>query len=136
MPLLEGRLDSLLTRALDALAFRQRITAHNLANVNTPGYKRATLPFEAWLRQAYAEASPGLSLARTHSGHLLPKRREQTQPSVVIDRSTSLRNDGNNVDIERESAQLVQDALTYQALIAQVNRRLAALRSVINDGRR
>lgn len=130
------RMDALVSQALDALAFRQRVTAHNIANVNTPGFKRATVPFEQVLRKAYVESGTNLPLARTHSGHLMPTKERRSQPPVVLDRATSLRNDGNNVDIERESAQQAKDTLLYQALITQMNRRLAGLRSVIHDGRR
>lgn len=128
--------DVVLSRALDALTLRQRVTANNIANVNTPGFKRGTVPFEQWLRRAVADSGADLPIARTHSGHLMPKASANTQPSVVIDRATSIRNDGNNVDIERESAQQAKDTLMYQAVITQVNRRISALRSVIHDGRR
>ncbi len=136
MASLDHGIDNLLTYALDALSLRQRVTANNIANVNTPGFKRGTVPFEAELRRALEKSNERLLPSRTHPRHLLPKAFTPNTPSVVIDRSTALRNDGNNVDIEREAAQQAKDALLYQAVIAQVNRRIGALRSVIHDGRR
>jgi len=129
-------IDGVLSYALDALALRQQVTANNMANVNTPGFKRGTVSFESHLQEALAKPSR-VALARTHAKHL-PSGSPVTlkKPSVVIDRHTSLRNDGNNVDIERESAQMTKDTLQYQAIIEQVNRRMGTLRSVIHDGRR
>lgn len=128
------RVDQVLTHVLDALAFRQTLTANNIANVNTPGFKRAAFPFEQHLQQALS-SSNNLPVVRTHPNHLAARGIDY-KPSVVIDRRTTLRNDGNNVDIERESAQQAKDTLAYQAVIAQLNRRYSALRSVIHDGRR
>lgn len=128
------RVDRVLSQALDAIAFRQRVTANNMANVNTPGFKRGTVPFEQWLERAMS-SNTNLPISRTHAGHLTP-RGGNYQPSVEIDRNTTLRNDGNNVDIEREAAQEAKDTLLYNAVITQVNRRISALRSVIHDGRR
>lgn len=136
MPSRYQGIDNLLTYTLDALSLRQRVTANNIANVNTPGFKRGTVPFEAELRRAIDMSRSTLLPSRTHPRHLLPKSYTPQAPSVVVDRSTTIRNDGNNVDIEREVAQQAKDALLYQAVISQVNRRFGALRSVIHDGRR
>lgn len=136
MPSQYQRIDNLLSFTLDALSLRQRVTANNIANVNTPGFKRGTVPFEAELRRAVETSGSRLLPSRTHPRHILPKSYTPKAPSVVIDRSTTIRNDGNNVDIEREAAQQAKDALLYQAVISQVNRRFNALRAVIHDGRR
>lgn len=55
--------------------------------------------------------------------------------TVRSDGSTVMRNDGNNVDIEREAAQLAKDTILYNALVQQLNARYTALRSVIREGR-
>jgi len=134
---MSGRLfssvDHLLTRALDGVSSRQRATAHNLANAETPGYKRQTVPFEAVLQQSLTEHGRQ-SMSRTHPKHL--EGSYSSGPPVAMTPDVNvMRNDGNNVDIEREAAQLAKDTILYNALVQQVSSRYSALRSVIRDGR-
>jgi len=131
--------DRLLERALDGVAARQRVTAHNIANVNTPGYKRYRLSFEESLRQAVEKSEHRrLKGAITHPRHIpIGERSSLERPfRVERDMTTTMRNDGNNVDIEAELAQLTKDQVFYQALADQVARRYAMLRAVITEGRR
>lgn len=122
-----------LSRSLDAAILRQQVTAHNLANLNTPRFKRSTVIFETQLRQAIAETKAGL--VGTHplhrsTGDALP------EPRVYVERQTAMRADGNNVDLEREMLDLVMNQLRYQSLVRQINGRCDDWRYVINEGRR
>lgn len=131
--------DKLLERALDGLTQRQRITAHNIANVNTPGYKSLRLSFESVLAEAVRNQSPGISGTRTHPQHIAFPDRSAHIPHrfpVYPERSTTMRNDGNNVDIERERAQLLKDEVHYSAIVQQIEKRFAMLKDVIREGRR
>lgn len=123
-----------LEKALDTAVLRQRNIAHNIANINTPGYKRYEVRFEDKLKEAL-ELNPGLPLYRTHPLHL-PSGRTDISPEVVKDDSTTMRTDGNNVDIDREMVELAQNSLNYYVAVQQLNTRLAMLRYVINEGRR
>lgn len=135
-----GLTDRLLERALDGVAERQRITANNIANVDTPGYKRYALPFEEELRAALAGRSrSGLAGRVTHPAHIpFGKRRSALDGPFhpVVDPSTSMRNDGNNVDIEAEMVQVAKDEVFYNALAQQVTKRYAMLLDAIKEGRR
>ncbi|NLN15987.1 MAG: flagellar basal body rod protein FlgB [Firmicutes bacterium] len=122
--------DGLLVRAMDYAAARSRALTANIANANTPGYKRVDVSFATHLREAER-----LPLARSHQAHL-PGRRETAAIQYVQEGETSMRNDGNNVDLEREMAFLVQTSMFYDAVLDQYNRRLASLRAAINEGRR
>ncbi len=132
--------DRLLERALDGVAARQRVTAHNIANVNTPGYKRHRLSFEESLHQAVEKAERRrLAGTVTHPRHIpIGERSSPLERPFRVERdmTTTMRNDGNNVDIEAELAQLTKDQVFYQALADQVARRYAMLRAVITEGRR
>ncbi|PRR70272.1 Flagellar basal body rod protein FlgB [Moorella humiferrea] len=123
-----------LEKALDAATLRQRVIAHNVANVNTPGFKRSDVSFEEKLARALG-VEPGVELYRTHPGHL-PAGGLELTPEVVPDNSTTMRQDGNNVDIDREMVDLVQNSLNFNFAVQQLNGRLAMLRYVINEGRR
>ncbi|MDN5362880.1 MAG: flagellar basal-body rod protein FlgB [Moorella sp. (in: firmicutes)] len=123
-----------LEKSLDAATLRQRTIAHNIANVNTPGFKRYEVSFEGQLRQALG-LEPGLPLYRTDPYHLPMGGGDLTQ-AVIQDNTTTMREDGNNVDIDREMVDLAQNSLNFNFATQQLNTRLAMLRYVINEGRR
>lgn len=126
-----------LESTLDRTSARGSVLAHNLANVNTPGYKRMDLSFGDTLATALAGAGGGrLRLATTHPQHLRPSLSGNSGPRLVRGTGTTLRNDGNNVDIEAEMAVLSENAYYYQALVQEMNNRLGILRLAINEGRR
>ncbi|MGI6559150.1 MAG: flagellar basal body rod protein FlgB [Limnochordia bacterium] len=122
--------EGLLVRAMDYAAARSRALAANIANANTPGYKRVDVSFATHLSEAKR-----LPLARSHEAHLAG-RRETASIEYVQEGGTTMRNDGNNVDLEREMAFLVNTSMFYNAVLDQYNRRLASLRAAINEGRR
>lgn len=112
--------------ALDGLSARHAAISHNIANVNTPGYKRQTVPFEAALARAVQEnVSPCTGAA---CGPVKAFR-----PPIVRDTTTSARPDGNNVDIEREMVQLVDNSLRYEVLSQYVGGFFSSLKMVINS---
>lgn len=134
-----------LDRALTRSSVRGELLANNLANVNTPGYKRLDLVFEDILASVSGSAagsgagSPPASLrpAVTSSAHIAGSRTTASSaPQVTRAGGTSLRNDGNNVDIEAEMALLAENSLYYQALVREMNNRLSALRLAVTEGRR
>ena len=53
---------------------------------------------------------------------------------MVQDNTTAMRNDGNNVDPDREMALVAENQLYYQALVEAVSRKLSSLRSAITEG--
>ncbi len=119
---------------LDWAAKRQRTIANNIANVDTAGYKRRDVTFPETLTQAAKNQDKELSLMRTHERHLLPSTNEDL--STTVHMGTSHRNDGNNVDIELETAELAKNSLYYNALIERVGGHFRNLRMVISEGRR
>ena len=104
-----------LTQLMDAAALRHRVIAQNVANVNTPGYRRREVAFEDSLAKALA--SPG---SRPHV----------TPQVVVVDGPERV--DGNTVDIDREMGDLTKNALLYQAAAQIVSSRVASLRAAIS----
>lgn len=138
--------DGVLRRALGAHTMRLQAHAHNLANANTPGFKRFAVEFETALQRelqsttglAGTAAEQGrLPLRTTHPRHLpMSVPPGQAQPRWVRDEATHMRNDGNNVDPDREMAELARTQLTYQALTRVVADRYRRLRSVLEQGGR
>lgn len=115
MDLLITPLMIMLEKKLDAAALRQKVIANNLANVDTPGFKKSHVEFEDVLRQAQNKDS--LRLRTTDSRHIdFSINIQAAQARVVIDNSTSQRNDGNNVDIDSEMTALAKNGIDYQAI--------------------
>ncbi len=118
--------------ALGGLARRQEAIASNLANIDTPGYTRKAIDFEAALRTRLTPGGiEGGSLLRTDSRHLarpeaLGGGSEATGRDVV-----SSRNDANSVSVDEEMSLMAETQLRYQALAQTVGTRMGTLRSVI-----
>jgi len=102
-----------LKSAMDASMLRQEIHAHNIANAETPGYKRRYVEFESILQKALDEKRVKLEITNSKHMKALPL---PVRPVVRIDYSTTYRNDGNNVDIDREVVEMVENGMRYQVL--------------------
>jgi len=94
-----------------------RTISQNIANVNTPGYRRQYVSFEDAVGQIL-EAEAG----QTGRGLTAEIREEEGLP---------LRADGNNVDIDREMGELNRNSLLYQTFSQVLASRLATMRSAI-----
>ena len=120
--------------ALGAAALRHRVISNNIANVNTPGFKKSEVSFEDQLESLLNGDGKKVALVRTHEKHLpLPER--QVGPVVKEITNTSLRVDGNNVDIDAEMAGMAKNTIYYDALAQQISKYFSGLRSVITGGR-
>ena len=117
-----------LAAALRGAAARHASLAHNLANVDTPGFVRSDLDFEEALAHALhrARRAPERAADLIAALPLRPRR----------DRAAPARADGNNVDIDREMAALARNALRYQAASEALAARIRMLRTAIHEGRR
>lgn len=116
------------TRALDASSLRHQVISHNLANANTPNYKRQDVVFETQLSRAM-EQDRRCGVGRGSSAV------SGVTPQVVTLKTTSTRMDGNNVDLEAEAVSLAENTLRYEVLSQSVGGYFSGLKSVINGGR-
>lgn len=107
--------------ALDATWKRNEVINENIANVDTPGYKRQEVSFEEYLEKAI-EVNGKKDLDQI----------KHIQPSVYTENhNLSYRKDGNNVDIDTEMVYLAENQLRYNTLISQVNYNFERLKSVM-----
>lgn len=133
--LLQSTQVSVLEKALSAASLRHKVISNNIANVNTPKFKKSEVSFENQLELAMsAEKSP---IARTHERHLPIKSTslDDVEPTINTITTTSFRNDDNNVDIDSEMAGLAKNSITYSAVADQINKYFSNLKSVINGGK-
>jgi len=89
-------------KALDAVVLREGAIANNIANLETPGYKRVDLApsFETELARASASADP--------------QQINSLQPSLAVDTTATASSlDGNTVHLESELMQMNQNSMTH-----------------------
>lgn len=123
---------NVLAKSLDASSLRQKVLADNVANVDTPGFKRSDVDFQAALASALGEQGQTLPLKETLQGHL-PGVADSGSNIVVKDQSTAFRNDGNNVDIDKEMSNVAENGLYYNSTTQAISSQLALLRMVIQE---
>jgi flagellar basal-body rod protein FlgB len=128
----------LLQNALRAAELRQTVYSNNVANVDTPGYKRQDVEFEDILNQNLLDvpvAEPGTRFIPVQNPAASDwENLANVSPVVIQDNTSKVDNNGNNVDIDAEMAKLAMNQIRYNALIQDVNIRLNRLRSAINGG--
>ena len=119
---------SAMSRGLQAANLRQEVISNNIANVNTPGYKRKDLDFEGVLKQELGRCkhtSLDTKIDNLHMDHL--------NPSVYTDLSNySYRLDGNNVDIDVEEVEYASEQIRYQGITAGINNEFNRMKTVIS----
>lgn len=126
---------SLMEKQLDAKWLRNTVLSNNIANADTPGYKRSDVSFEEALKKTL-EQENRLPLATTHKNHIGNiKTFEDIKPTVYIQNDTVFRNDQNNVDIDKEMVELAKNTLSYNITADQVQRVFQLLDTAINGGR-
>ncbi len=100
---IETVLSDQVARYLDLASTQAKLTAANMANVDTPGYKAVGIDFEAEMRAALSETALG---QMPHSPH------------VVLQDGLIARPDGNNVSTDRESLNLAEAQLRFKTGVA------------------
>ncbi|RNF38760.1 flagellar basal body rod protein FlgB [Planococcus salinus] len=123
-----------LENALSTATLRQKVHSSNIANVDTPNYKSKRVDFQSALNQAMDQQP--LASHKTNPHHI-PFSNENTQfaPEIKVNNTTKYQNNGNNVDMDLEMAELAKNQLWYNAVTERINGKFGSLRSVINEGR-
>ena len=109
-----------LSRAMSKTAERQSLLVNNLANVNTPGYKRKDCDFNIMLEDSMGNFDQVVA-SRKHGAMQAEK--------------SSLRLDGNNVDMEFEVMSIATTEARYNALAELTARYFSGLKNAIREGR-
>lgn len=102
-----------LKKALDGASLRHQALAHNIANVDTPRYKRLDVDFKHQLRLALDKNVLRGITTRPRHIPIGPPRIQDVEPKLFREGDTSMRNDKNNVDIDREMAELYKNSMYY-----------------------
>lgn len=125
-----------LEMSLDAAALRHKVIADNIANVDTPGYKRKSVVFESELKKALEQKNNSFTGYRTDPRHLYIGAGNDLGriEGKIVTHPGILNNNKNNVDIDYEMAALAKNQLWYNTLVGQLNHHYRMMRTVI-EGR-
>ena len=104
---------NVLKSAADASWLREEVLSNNIANVDTPNYKRQDVEFKTYLNSAIEQSGK-------------PKTRTYTDNSAL-----SYRIDGNNVDLSTENVELAAEQINYNALIDSMNNEFSRFKAVL-----
>ncbi len=108
---------------------RNSAIASNIANYNTPGYKRVDYNFEEALREKLGAAT----MVTTHSKHY---KRTLTSPmGESLEFGTKYRIDGNNVDINVENAELAKNSIYFQVVSDELNSQFQRMKAAMKIGK-
>ena len=121
---------NILNKAASASWTKNEIIVNNLANVSTPNYKRQDLEFESILAEALTDTTTknmDKKVAHLNANLSSLKPRAYTEYS-----SLNYRYDGNNVDIDTESAYLADNQIKYYTLLDSMIHEFNRLKSVLS----
>lgn len=121
---------NLLKKSMDASALRSKVIANNIANINTKGYKKFYVTFEETLND-----SMGKNRMKTDNDKHMQTGSNNGEITVKRDESTSMRQDGNNIDIDLEMTNQAANSLMYNALVKQVNSKISLTSYIIRGGK-
>src|SRR5580704_15384722 len=98
-------------RYMTLLSERQKLVASNIANADTPGYQTQDIDFQSEFQNAVAGG-----------------------PHILEVSGLQMKNDGNNVSLDRESRLLAENALRFNAASSLLRSQISSLRAAIKEG--
>lgn len=122
-------------KALNATLIRRQVIADNIANADTPFFKRSEVSFESQLKRAIdSEKAPQFPALMTDKRHISFEEYidyKDVQPRITVEYDSNYRNDKNNVDIDKEMLEATKNSLHYNALLEVYSRNLKIIDMVI-----
>lgn len=115
-----------LLKGLDAVWLRQKVISNNIANSETPGYKRLNVEFEDLIKNLIENNYEDIES--------LKNAIESVEPVVTQDSASSTRLDGNNVVMDKENIELARAQLQYEYLVSSLSSQISRLKYAINGG--
>lgn len=130
-----GKTVDILHRTMDVSLLRRQVIANNIANSDTPNFKRSTVSFEAELKRALdSETTRKMSAALTDPRHIPFDRTadyRNVKPRRILDYLSTSKNNGNNVDVEQEMMDSLQNQLNYNLMTAAISNQFTQVNMVL-----
>ncbi|HET7656797.1 MAG TPA: flagellar basal body rod protein FlgB [Bacillales bacterium] len=116
-----------LETALNRTSLREKTISQNIANVDTPNYKAKRVVFKD-------EFDRELQARRTNPRHVPFSTATARGARVLTESGTTINNNGNNVDMDKEMASLAKNQIKYQAYVTRLNSEFRQLKLVLKGG--
>lgn len=113
---------ALIEAGIKAEALRQKAIANNVANLETPGYRRIDVKFEELLAKSL-DSSGSVDLSKL-------------EPQIYRPRQTPVNSNGNDVTLENEVGEMIKNSLRYTTFIRLLNKKYRAIELAMNTGAR
>ena len=126
----------LLEKGLDVESLRRKVISNNISNVDVPHFKRSEVNFESELKRAIMDRQeadnrlPGIVTSDRHIPFYVPRDVRGVEPRINLDYNSTSRNDGNNVDIEKEMVDAAKNLMRYNAFVTSLNHNFRMLKLV------
>lgn len=124
-----------LGQVLNLRMAQHALTAANLANADTPGYKAKFIPFDEVLGKAVKQGNSP-NMRTTHGRHNAGLSANIDDPRVTETEAAPWVANGNSVDIEREAVRLKENSTMYAGVSRGLGKRLAMLKFAASNGER
>lgn len=145
---------NLFEKGLDASWKKNEAIANNIANVDTPGFKRTEVEFESVFanelnagKNSFFHATNELSknfkdtVIRSNTIHTNDELNTpdsdsgKFNPQFIKDSKQSIRMDENSVDIDYEMTELAKNAIFYEGLTHSISKEIGRIKYIIKEGR-
>ncbi|MGE4354554.1 MAG: flagellar basal body rod protein FlgB [Oscillospiraceae bacterium] len=125
---------NLIEKGIDAAWLRNEVISNNIANIDTPGFKKSEVEFEDLMADAIQKRENSVKLTVTNPMHITMHAADASDivPTVVKEDATSTGLDENNVDVENEMVALAKNSIEYYTLVSKVNSEFQKLDTAIN----
>lgn len=115
---------SLIEKAMDISAFQRKVTANNVSNYNTPGFKATEVKFENFYKDQE------MNVKSTNDKHI---QLNQNNDAVYVEKNTQERSDGNNVDLNKEMAEMIKNNYRYNLAVSAFNKETGLIRTALGQ---
>lgn len=120
-----------LNHALDVASKKNEVISKNIANVDTPGYKAKDIDFRKTMQEFFS-GGDNISLKVTNQNHIPSSNNVFDLDSAVYEQNNpSLRNDGNDVNLDYEMSQMSSNAVKYSMYSQITGTEFSRLKSAI-----
>lgn len=122
--------------SLNMRLLKHNVTAANIANAETPGYKSMQVEFEDALARSL-DLDGMRTLSTSSEDHIAVGGGSisKIRAGVFENPNGAVSNDGNSVDMEKEMATMAENTTLYKTALSLINKKLAALKYAATDGR-
>lgn len=127
-----GHTFNTIEQSLNYATAKNQAISTNISNIDTPNYKAKDVTFKQTLNDAMENSLPA---KKTNARHFSFMNESEFPYQTITKKQTAYNHNGNNVDIDKEMAELAKNQIYYQGLVDRMNDKFNNLQTVIRGGR-